>query len=116
MTNDMLQLTYDSYLGAYKDITVDERVRLLRQSVTEDVLFTNPNSEGQGFDRLMEHIAEFQRQRPGASFKSNKLFSHHNQFLSDWTMYDKDGSAIAAAHSYGRVNDEGLITYLIGFF
>ncbi len=116
MTNDTLQQTYNSYLDAYNDIAVDERGRLLRQSVTDDVVFTNPSGESQGFGKLMEHIEEFQKQRKGASFKSNKLLAHHGQFLSEWTMYDKDGSALATAHTYGRFNEQGLLTYLIGFF
>jgi len=83
MPNDTLQQTYNSYLDAYNDIAVDERERLLRQSVAEDIVFTNPNAEGQGFGKLMEHIEQFQKQRKGASLKSNKLLAHHGHFLSE---------------------------------
>ena len=116
MTNDALQRTYNSYLDAYSDIEPVERERLLRQSVTDDVLSINPNGESHSLGNLMEHIEQFQKQRPGAYFKSNKLLAHHEQFLSEWTIYSKDGSAVATAHTYGRFNGKGLITYLIGFF
>jgi hypothetical protein len=34
----------------------DERERLLRQSVTDEVVFTGPNEEDKGFRKLLEHI------------------------------------------------------------
>lgn len=116
MPNDTLQSTYNSYLEAYNDIAVTERERLLRLSVTDDIVSINPKGESQGISGLMEHIEQFQKQQPGASFKSNKLLAHHGQFLSEWTMFSKDGAALATAHSYGRFNEQGLISYIIGFF
>jgi hypothetical protein len=115
-TADTLQQNYDSYLAAYSDIAPTERERLLRQSVTNDVMSINPEGESHGIVDLMKHIEQFQKQKPGTRFKSNKLIAHHDQFLSEWTMYSKNGSALAIAHTYGRFNEKGLITYLIGFF
>ena len=82
-----------------------DRERLLRQSVTDDVVPSNPNGEIHGLESMMDPIEQFQREQPGASFKSNKLLAHHGQFLSEWTMSGKDGSALATAHSYGRFNE-----------
>jgi hypothetical protein len=115
-STDTLQQTYNSYLGAYSYIAPTERERLLRQSVAKDVISINPEGESHGISDLLKHIEQFQEQKPGAFFKGNKLIAHHDQFLSEWTMYGKDGSAVATAHTYGRFNERGLITYLIGFF
>ena len=84
-------------------------------STTDEVISINPDGESHGFGNLVEHIEQFQKQKPGAYFKSNKLIAHHDQFLSEWTMYSKDGLAVATAHTYGRFDEKGLITYLIGF-
>lgn len=116
MTKDNLQQTYNSYLGAYSDIEPTERERLLRQSVTDDIISVSPDGESRGFGNLVEHIEQFQKQKPGAYFMSNKLIAHRDQFLSEWTMFSKDGSPAATAHTYGRFNEQGLLTYLIGFF
>lgn len=116
MSNDTLQETYNSYLNAFSDVAIDERERLLRQSVTDDVAFMNPKGSSQGFGELVAHIEQFQKQNPWGYFLNKKLIAHHGQFLSEWTMYKKDGSEFATAHTYGRFNDEGLITDLIGFF
>ena len=111
-----LQQTYKSYLRAYSDVEPTEREHLLRESVTDDVISINPEGESRGIGELVKHIEQFQKQKPGATFKSNKLIAHHDQFLSEWTMYSKDGTAAATAHTYGRFDEKGLITYLIGFF
>jgi hypothetical protein len=116
MTIDALQQLWKAYLDAYSDIAVAERERLLRQSVTDDIVFTSPTGEGQGFGNLLAHIAQFQKQFPGAYFKCNKLFSHHGQLLSEWTMFNKDGSDLRTAHTFARLDAQGRLAHLAGFF
>jgi hypothetical protein len=116
MTIDTLQEIWNSYQAAWANIAPEERERLLRQSVTDDVAFTTPTGEGQGFGTLVAHVAQFQTQFSGAYFKSNKLVSHHGQLLSEWTMFSKDGAEILTAHSYARFNEQGLLTHLAGFW
>jgi hypothetical protein len=116
MTLENLQQLWKSYQDAYADIPLVQREHLLRQSVADDVLFTSPIVEGYGLGNLLEHIAQFQKQFPGARFQSNKLFTHHGQLLSEWTMYNKDGSEFITAHSYARFDERGLLTHLAGFW
>ncbi len=116
MTSEAVRRTYEGYLRAYGDIAPSERDRLLRHSVTDDVVSINPEGESRGISALIKHIEAFQKQKPGAYFTSNKLIIHHEQFLSEWTMFSKEGSSVATAHTYGRFSQQGLITYLIGFF
>ena len=116
MTEETLQQLWKTYQDAGADIAVDERERLLRQSVTDDVIFTAPPYEGQGLGNLVKHIEQFQEQVPGAHFKSNKLLTQHGQLLSEWTMYNKDGSEFLTSHSYARFNEQGRLTFLAGFW
>lgn len=116
MSADNLQQTYNYYLRAYSDVAPTEREHLIRESVTDDVISINPEGESRSIGELVKHIEQFQKQKPGAHFQSNQLLAHHDQFLAKWTMYSKDGTAVATAHTYGRFNNKGLITYLIGFF
>ena len=117
MTNDSLQQLWKSYLDAYADIPAAERERLLRQSVADDIVFSNPTGEeGQGFGNLVEHVSQFQKTNPGGYFTNNELFTHHHQLLSEWTMHKKDGSTLATAHTYARFNDQGLLTHTTGFW
>jgi hypothetical protein len=116
MTIDTLQQVWKSYQDAWADIAVADREHLLKQSVADDVIFTSPPSEGQGFANLIGHIGQFQEQFPGAYFKSHKLFTQHGQLLSEWTMYNKDGSEFLTAHSYARFNEQGRLNHLAGFW
>ncbi len=116
MTDDALQAVWTTYQDAWAAIPNEERERLLRASVAEDVVFTSPNAEGQGMERLLEHIAEFQRHFPGAYFRSKPVVQQHGQMLSEWTMFARDGSATLTAHSYARFNEAGRLTWLAGFW
>jgi hypothetical protein len=116
MNTDKLQQLWKTYLDAYSDVPADERERLLRQSVSDDVVFTGPKEEDQGFDKLVEHIGQFQKKSPGAYFVSSKLLTQHGQLLSEWTLYKKDGTKIATGHTYARLNDQGRLAHLAGFF
>ena len=116
MTIEALQQIWKAYLNAYGEVAADERERLLRQSVTDDVVFTGPNEDDQGFGKLVEHIGQVQKKSPGARFESNKLLTQHGQLLSEWTLYKKDGAKIATGHKYARFNEQGRLTHLAGFF
>jgi hypothetical protein len=116
MTTQQLQENWSCYLDAYSDVPFDERWRLLRQSVTEDVVFTGPNEDGQGFDNLLAHIGDFQEKAPGAYFRSGKLLTQHGQLLSAWTLHKKDGTVIGAGHTYAQFNEQCRLTHVAGFF
>ncbi len=116
MTEEKLQQLWKNYQDAWADISTDERERLLRASVTEDVIFTSPGANGRGFGDLLTHIAEFQQQFPGASFRSNQLLEQNNQLFSEWTLSDRGGSPLLTGHSYAQFDDGGHLTKLAGFW
>jgi hypothetical protein len=71
-----------------------------------DIVFSNPTGEeGHGFGNLVEHVSQFQKKNPGGYFKGRKLFTHHGQLLSEWTMHKKDGTELATGHTYARFNE-----------
>jgi len=117
MTNDTVQQFWKSYLDAYADIPTADRERLLRQSVADDIVFSNPTGEeGRGIGSLIEHVSQFQTKNPGGYFASHELFIHHHQLLSEWTMHKKDGSELATGHTYARFNEQGRLTHTAGFW
>jgi len=84
MTNDTVQQFWKSYLDAYADIPTADRERLLRQSVADDIVFSNPTGEeGRGIGSLIEHVSQFQTKNPGGysqatSFSSTTTSSYRN--------------------------------------
>lgn len=116
MTEEKLEQLWNSYQGAWADISSDERERLLRASVTEDVVFTSPNVNGKKIDDLVTHLEDFQRQFPGAYFRSSSLIQQNNQLFAAWTMFNQDGSEFLTGHSYAQLSDGGLLKHLAGFW
>jgi hypothetical protein len=116
MTEEKIQQLWESYQAAWADISPEQREELLHSSVIENIVFTSPNSDGQGIDLLAEHIAQFQVQYPGAYFQSNRLTNHHGQLLSEWTMFNRDGSEFLTGHSYAQFNNQGRLMHLAGFW
>jgi hypothetical protein len=116
MTKDAVEQVWNSYLEAYGNVSVEDRQRLLTSSVSNDVLSTNPGDETQGLEDLLAHVEQFQKRLPGSYFKINSLKFHHDQTLTEWTLYKADGTAVTTAHTYGAFNDQGRLKKLIGFF
>ena len=59
--------TYEPYLSAWSMISDEERARLLRESLSESVRFTNPLKTRRGLAEVVEHLQVFQERL---------LFSH----------------------------------------
>lgn len=116
MTDNELGALFESYLGAFATPSRAEQERLLRSSVADDVVYTNPGVEGRGLRNLLAHIDGFQRRFPGGRFRMNWLRQQHGQVLSEWTQLDQDGSELITAHSYARLNTDGRIAHLAGFW
>jgi hypothetical protein len=116
MTETEIQAIFEAYLNAFAASSPNEQERLLRSSVAEDVVYTNPGVEGQGLGNLLKHIGVFQERFPGHHFRVNWIRQQHGQLLSEWTQVCKDGEDLVTAHSYGRLNELGRIAHLAGFW
>jgi predicted ester cyclase len=116
MKKDAVEQVWNAYLEAYGDVSVEERRRLLGESVSDDVVSENPGDEAHGIDALVAHVEKFQQRLPGSYFKIDSLKFHHEQVLTEWTLYKADGAVVTTAHTYGVFNDQGRLKKLIGFF
>jgi hypothetical protein len=93
-----------------------EREELLRSSVSDDILYTDPSSQTQGLKELMIRIAQSQQRFTGAYFRNDRFIEHHDLGLFLWTMYDKDGSVFVKGTSFGRFGTDGRLVEATGFF
>jgi len=116
MNSDSLEKQWSAYLTAYGPVAAEERERLLKLSVCDDVVFTNPGGEGRTRAGLIAHIEGFQTKMPRFYFTGDKLFLRHGEFLAIWSMYTGDGVKAATGYNYVRLDTEGRISYLAGFF
>lgn len=116
MTKEAVEQIWNAYLEAYGNVSSEERRRLLRESVSDDVHSINPGEETHGFDGLVTHVEQFQQRLPGAYFKINKLLFHHEQVLTEWTLYKSDETPLRTAYTHGVFDDQGRLKQLTGFF
>ena len=116
MNDKELQQLWEMYQHAWAPVSDGERAELLRKSVAEEVVFTSPAGEGEGLPSLQRHVAEFQQQFPGASFRTDSIVQHHGQMLAAWVMLSDAGAELLQGNSYARWNEQGLLMQLSGFW
>lgn len=115
-TIDTLTQHWNAYAAAFSATDQDERERLLQQSVSDDVVFTNPGGEGQTRGGLSAHIGNFQKSMPGAYFATDRILAHHGELLVIWTMHKQDSTKVATGYNFIRADPDGRFSYMAGFF
>lgn len=116
MTDETKLTTWASYQAAWSDIADDERRALLAKSVDERCIYSDPTDSCDGVNTLIAHIEQSQKKMPGAHFRNDKFLDHHDQGLSEWTMFNGEGTVVATGTSYARFGTDGRLTQMTGFF
>ena len=116
MTANTQEQLWNAYMDAFGAAEADERARLLAQSVSDDVVFTNPGGEGKTRGGLSKHIEDFRNKMPGCHFKTDRLISHHGECLAVWSMYKADGAKVATGYNFVQFAADGRFSYMAGFF
>ena len=117
MTDEALQQLWMTYQDAWSQEDTAKRTQLLRASVSEDVVFTSPDNDDQGLDRISDVITGFQSRFPGAYFRGTRLFQQHGELLSAWTMFSRDHAPLINGYSHARFDEQqGRLTHLAGFW
>ena len=106
---------YDLYLAAWSDVPGDERARMLRESLSEEIVFSNPMQTRRGLDAVMEHLAGFQQRSPGGSFRLNNMVGWANYGLAEWQLVDAEGKAGFSGYDVVTFDDRGLISTILLF-
>ncbi|MCB8878371.1 nuclear transport factor 2 family protein [Acidisoma silvae] len=113
---DTLKSHWTAYAAAYSATDKIERDRLLNQSVSDDVAFTNPGGEGRSRAVLSAHIESFQTSMPGVYFETDRIFVHHGEVLAVWSLFKPDGIKVATGYNFIRPGPDGRFDYMAGFF
>ncbi|MEA9389798.1 nuclear transport factor 2 family protein [Acerihabitans sp. TG2] len=111
-----IQELWATYSNAWREVSSQERGRLLKSSVADDVTFTAPGTSGRGVADLISMLEEFQRTYPGAYFDTTVLIVQNNQLLATWSMLDRTGAVILNGNSYARWGEGERIVHLAGFW
>jgi SnoaL-like domain len=116
MNTSTIEQHWNAYMDAFSATAEDERTRLLEQSVSGDVIFTNPGGKGQGRAALFDHIGQFQKANPGNYFSTEKIYAQPDKLLAVWSMHKPDGTAVVKGYNFVRPDRDFRFEYMAGFF
>jgi ketosteroid isomerase-like protein len=116
VTIETLEENWNLYLAAYRAQAEHDRERLLKQCVSEDIVFTNPGGDGKTRSGLSVHIGKFQKGNPGAYFNTEKLYVQTDKLLAIWSMHRADGTTVTTGYNFVQPADDGRFNYMAGFF
>jgi len=79
-----------------------EREELLRSSVSDNILYTDPSSQTHGLQELMVRIGAIAAEVHGRILQKRQLSRASRPGTLPLDMYDKDGRAFVKGSSFGR--------------
>jgi hypothetical protein len=111
----MLDEQWQKYAKTWSQET-DRRNAALGDITSEDMTYTDPNSEVVGRDAFSAHIAQFQGDVPDAYFEIIEVKDHHNKTLARWRLCGQDGNEMMLGTSFATLAENGKFTSFTGFF
>ncbi|KUF11664.1 nuclear transport factor 2 family protein [Pseudoponticoccus marisrubri] len=106
-----------AYGAAWREGDAARRAGLLQIAWAEDGLYQDPTGEARGRDALVAHIGGFLEAYPGATLTlTSGIDLHHDRLRFGWRMTLGDGSVLTDGIDIGRVDPDGRLTEIIGFF
>ncbi len=116
MTDEGKLASWTTYLSAWGPVSAAERQDLLRRSVSEQCIYTDPTDECHDVGELIARMEQTQARFPGSRITNDKLLAHDMQSLSYWTMVDGDGVLLTPGNSYARYGEDGRLVQMSGFY
>lgn len=107
--------TYETYLSAWSAIFDDERAKLLRESLSEDIVFTNPAQTRRGLADVAVHLQAFQQRSPGAAFRMNEMLGWENNAIAIWQFVDAQGQPGFLGYDVLAYDGQGRIKSILLF-
>lgn len=106
-----------AYVAAWNEADVAKRRTLLEKTWAGDGRYTDPMSDAQGREALIELISGFQSQYPGASIAmASGIDEHHGRLRFAWKMSGPDASMRMEGIDVGLLAEDGRLQNITGFF
>lgn len=115
METEAIRLRWNDYVQAWSDVGVEERKRLLQNSVAVSCVYTDPIAQCHGHAELIAHIEGFQKGLPGGRFETEAFIMHHDHALIGWHPVDANGVAQASGLDAVIFDAEGWLVQITGF-
>jgi hypothetical protein len=88
---------------------------MLRESLSERIVFTNPQHARRGMREVVEHLEGFKLSTPGGSFRMNNMIGWGTHALAEWQLVDAKGDAGLSGYDILTFDEQGLILTILLF-
>ncbi|SDW43049.1 SnoaL-like domain-containing protein [Ruegeria halocynthiae] len=105
-----------AYGAAWRETEPNKRLELLNQCFAETAHYVDPTAEVSGRNQLSDHIGAVLKDTRGRVELTSAPASHHDVVHFTWHMVAPDGSIMVAGHDFIRLDIDGKIAHLAGFF
>ena len=106
---------YELYISAWSAVSDEERLRRLRASVAQAIIFRNAMKTRNSLADVVEHLEAFQQRSPGGSFRLMSMLGFENQGLATWKFFDAEGQGGFSGFDALTFDEEGRISYILMF-
>jgi hypothetical protein len=112
-----LRRVWDMYASAWEDISSEERMSRLEQSVAEDLTYDALPCELKSRNELKAFIDKFREGAPkGSNFHVTLFVEHHNTALGHFVLRGADGTFITEGTDRVVFNAAGHMQHISAFF
>ncbi|WP_170548813.1 MULTISPECIES: nuclear transport factor 2 family protein [Ruegeria] len=110
------QQTIADYGASWQETDPDKRLVLLTKCFAENGRYVDPTAEVNGRVNLCDHIGEVLQSSGGRVELTSEPSNHHDVVHFTWHMIGPDGGIVVSGHDFVRLDAEGKISDLAGFF
>jgi hypothetical protein len=105
------------YNSAWSEPDRRLRQQILERVWAEDGTYTDPTEHVANRSELVDHLAGFMDQFPGARLAlTSGIDTHHDNFRFSWRMLLADGKVFVEGTDFGKLCPDGKVNRIVGFF
>jgi hypothetical protein len=109
--------TVQTYCASWGAQSATTRAQLLKSVWADSAAYSDATPRTLvGVQGLLAAIEDFQKRRPGASFRCSKAQRHHDVFRFTWQLLDANAKIQLTGMDFGELDPSGRILRLVGFF
>lgn len=109
--------TIDAYVASWAEADEGRRRGLLEKAWAPEGTYTDPTADVAGRETLVQHIGGFHQAMPGARIElTSGVSEHHGRIYFAWRLITGDGATYVEGVDFGRVDAEGRLAEIVGFF
>ncbi len=105
-----------AYEGAWNETDVGRRAQLLRQTLDEGFIYSDPLTMTVGHEPLSSYIGELQKSVPGVRIVTSSFEQHHDACLVKWTMQDGQSRTLGMGSTCAELGGSGRLKKATAFY